>query len=209
MEEDLLREIARGVVERVAPHELVLFHAESTAYFRDPHKALKAARKRAAAQPKDERFGFGGGELIAIVTPLVLAMVETALVGLGADLMVRGAERSAGPVRARIRRLLRRPDPTQREESAAEDADAPEGPEPSAAPAPATDTTPGAVIDASAGSEGNATDGAPPPAPRAGALPPELTETVRQQVYEQALRFGIDEDGARLLADAVIGGLTA
>ncbi|THA50179.1 hypothetical protein [Streptomyces sp. A1136] len=48
-EKDLLREIAREVAEHVAPHELVLFHAESTAYFRDSRKALKAARTRAAA----------------------------------------------------------------------------------------------------------------------------------------------------------------
>ncbi|MBT2477432.1 hypothetical protein [Streptomyces sp. ISL-94] len=115
VEEDLVRQIAREVVEHVAPHELVLFHAESSAYFRDPCKALKAARKRAAATPKDERFGFGGGELIAIATPIVLAMVETALVTVCAHLALTATERGAGSVRALVRRMLRRRDPAEGE----------------------------------------------------------------------------------------------
>lgn len=51
-------------------------------------------------------------------------------------------------------------------------------------------------------------DGTDRAAESAGALPPAVREAIRQKVYEQALRYGIDEDGARLLADAVIGSLT-
>ncbi|MFF4098600.1 hypothetical protein [Streptomyces sp. NPDC001903] len=201
LEEDLLREIAREVVEDVAPHELVLFHAESTAYFRNPRKALKAARKRAAATPKDDRFGFGGGELIAIATPIVLAMVETALVTVSAHLALTATERSAGSVRDLVRRMRRRPDPAEGEgEESTEEEN----------PAEAS-TTPaaGAAIDSAAGPETDAVDGTARPAESAEALPPAVREAIRQKVYEQALRYGIDEDGARLLADAVIGSFTA
>ncbi|MFG2989274.1 hypothetical protein ACGFZK_08240 [Streptomyces sp. NPDC048257] len=198
LEEELLRELAREVVEHVAPHELVLFHAESTAYLRDPRKALKAARKRAAAAPKDERFGFGGGELIAIATPIVLAMVETALVTVGAHLALTATERSAGSVRALVRRMRRRPDPAEGEEPTGGENSA----EASVTPAA------GAGIDSAAGPETDAVDGTARPAESAEALPPAVREAIRQKVYEQALRYGIDEDGARLLADAVIGSLT-
>ncbi|MET9639877.1 hypothetical protein ABZY83_26350 [Streptomyces virginiae] len=198
LEEDLLREIAREVVAHVAPHELVLFHAESTAYLRDPRKALKAARKRAAAAPKNERFGFGGGELIVIATPIVLAMVETALVTVGAHLALTATERSAGSVRALVRRMRRRPDPAEREEPTEGENSA----EASVTPAA------GADIDSADGPETDAVDGTARPAEPDEALPPAVREAIRQKVYEQALRYGIDVDGARLLADAVIGSLT-
>ncbi|MGW8778899.1 hypothetical protein ACWGNM_12575 [Streptomyces sp. NPDC055796] len=207
LEEDLLREIAREVVEDVAPHELVLFHAESTAYFRNPRKALKAARKRAAATPKDDRFGFGGGELIAIATPIVLAMVETALVTVSAHLALTATERSAGSVRDLVRRMRRRPDPAEGEgEGEGEGEESTEEENPAEA-----STTPaaGAAIDSAAGPETDAVDGTARPAESAEALPPAVREAIRQKVYEQALRYGIDEDGARLLADAVIGSFTA
>ncbi|MFD3542438.1 hypothetical protein ACFWUQ_23520 [Streptomyces sp. NPDC058662] len=258
-EEDLVREIAREVVERVAPHELVLFHAESTAYFRDPRKALKAARKRAAAKPKDERFGFGSGELIDLATPIVLAMVETGLVTVGAHLMLTTVERGAGSLRPFLRRVLRRPDPAEGGGPAGQGGAA-AGAEASGAEAAgveaagveaagagtadgsadgAADTddaaraadvarTDGVVatggvapadgaagaVDAAGAVEGSAPPASAPPASappagRAAALPPDVIAAVRQAVYEQALRLGVDEDGSRLLADAVIGALTA
>ncbi|MGW5848784.1 hypothetical protein ACWFQ8_12675 [Streptomyces sp. NPDC055254] len=243
-EEGLVGEIAREVVEQVAPHELVLFHAESTAYFRDPRRALKAARKRASAQPKDERFGFGSGELITLATPFVLAMVETALVTVGAHLMLTATERGAGSVRPLVRRVLRRPDPAGAGEPPADEdgtaeaepcpaaragadsaartaAEPVAGPAPDAAAAAPGSTTPaapgapaaaplGAVPDAADGPAPGVVDGSARPAvAAAAALPPAVIAAVRQAVYEQALRFGIDEDGSRLLADAVIGALTA
>ncbi|MCX5199758.1 hypothetical protein OOK31_38775 [Streptomyces sp. NBC_00249] len=193
VEEDLLREIAREVVEKVAPHEVVLFPYESAAYFEDPRKALKAARKRAAAKPKDEPFGFGGGELVSIVTPIVLEMLDAALVAVGAHLMVTGVERSAGPVRAGVRRMLRRPAPAAAEEGPADVGEAEEAaPAVGAAPAP----------------EAAAVEGPVRPAGTAEELPPALRAALWQKVYEHALSFGIDEGGSRLLADAVLGGLT-
>ena len=51
-ERDLVGELARAVVERVAPEELGLFEETEADYFRDPGLVLRAGRR-------DEAVGFG------------------------------------------------------------------------------------------------------------------------------------------------------
>lgn len=105
VDEDLVRAVARAVVERTAPQELVLFAAESRAYFRDPEKALKAARARAEAAPEDARFGFGSGELIVMATPFALAVADAVLNALTARLTEAVGERAGAALRSLLRRL--------------------------------------------------------------------------------------------------------
>ena len=72
-QQQVVADIARGVVGQVAPQELPLFRAQSAAYFQSPEKALKGQRG------KDEMLGFGGGEVVTFLTPVVLS-VTTAVI---------------------------------------------------------------------------------------------------------------------------------
>jgi hypothetical protein len=107
-ERDLVGELARAVVERVAPEELGLFAETEADYFRDPGLALRAGSR-------DEAVGFGLD--LALLTPYVLA-VGTAVVRFLATVVsdaVRDEVRDeVKPVVAgRVRRLLRRDDPAE------------------------------------------------------------------------------------------------
>lgn len=105
-ERDLAGELARVVVERVAPEELGLFEEAEADYFRDPALVLRAGHR-------DEAVGFGLD--LALLTPYVL-MVGEAVVRFLAT-VVSGAVADEArdelkPVIAgRVRRLLRRDDP--------------------------------------------------------------------------------------------------
>lgn len=65
----LIADVARDVVAQVAPQELPFFRATSVAYFKNPEKALKQQRG------KDEMLGFGGGEMVTLLTPVVLTVM--------------------------------------------------------------------------------------------------------------------------------------
>src|SRR5574341_276932 len=66
----LIAEVAKYLVSTLAPEELPLFRANSEAYFKNPEKAL-------ARQPgKDDLLGFGDGEAIVFVTPIVIAVTS-------------------------------------------------------------------------------------------------------------------------------------
>src|SRR5512135_1499250 len=69
-DEQLIDEVARGLIADLAPQELPLFRANSAAYFKDPEKALQG-------QPaKDEMLGFGAGDAVVLLTPIVLAVIS-------------------------------------------------------------------------------------------------------------------------------------
>jgi hypothetical protein len=70
----LIAEIARDIVGRIAPHELPLFRATSEAYFKRAARSFKGQRAR------DEMLGFGTGKEVTFLTPVVLA-VTNAVVG--------------------------------------------------------------------------------------------------------------------------------
>ncbi len=72
-QQQVVADVARGVVAQVAPEELPLFRAQSAAYFQSPEKALKGQGG------KDEMLGFGGGEVVTFLTPVVLS-VTTAVI---------------------------------------------------------------------------------------------------------------------------------
>ena len=61
-------DLARDLVNQVAPEEMPLFRATSEAYFKDPQRVLKEHTG------KDEMLGFGTGEVIFLVTPVAVAV---------------------------------------------------------------------------------------------------------------------------------------
>lgn len=74
MENKLITDISRRVVIDVAPLEKRSFNAISEAYFKNPEKALKGEGA------KDELMGVGGvGELIILLTPIILEVVKEVL----------------------------------------------------------------------------------------------------------------------------------
>ena len=64
----LAADVARDLVSQMAPQEIPLFRVNSENYFKDPQKMLNH-------QPgKDEMLGFGTGEVVAYLTPVVLSI---------------------------------------------------------------------------------------------------------------------------------------
>jgi hypothetical protein len=104
-ERDLVGELARVVVGRVAPEELGLFEETEADYFRDPRLTLKAGAR-------DEAVGFGLD--MALLTPYVLVAgvaVVRFLAAVVSDAVRDEVRDELKPVIAgRIRRLLRRDD---------------------------------------------------------------------------------------------------
>lgn len=70
---DLLSEVAYNVITQIAPHELPIFQAVYEAYFDDPKKALTGLKS------EDAILGFGFDPSIALLTPIVLAVVSEVL----------------------------------------------------------------------------------------------------------------------------------
>ncbi len=78
VDEDLVREVTRIVVSEVAPQEMVVFGINSRAYFRDPAGTLKAAAGDGGGS-QERMMGAGGAEVVVLLTPFALAMVQGAL----------------------------------------------------------------------------------------------------------------------------------
>jgi hypothetical protein len=99
-EQELVADLARTVINEVAPHELPLFRPVSTAYFVDPDAVVRQ-------RPRDELLAFGTESLLAL-TPYVLA-IATPVIGLLLDGVRKAVqEESADVVRPLVRRLIRR-----------------------------------------------------------------------------------------------------
>jgi hypothetical protein len=71
--EDVVAELGRDVVAALFPDELPVFAAVSRAYFADRERTLSGRNER--GRP----LGFGVTEAVAMMTPLVLWVVQTAL----------------------------------------------------------------------------------------------------------------------------------
>jgi hypothetical protein len=159
-ERDLVGELARAVVRRVAPEELGLFEETEADYLRDPGSMLKTGRR-------DEAVGFGLD--MGLLTPYVL-VVGTAVVhflaAVVSDTVRDEARDELRPVIAeRVRRLLRREDP------------------------------------AAADRRGSGQHG------RAPGVTAEQAREVHRVAQQQAMRSGLDDQKAALLADAFVGAL--
>lgn len=68
--DQLVSAVSRDLVSALAPSEVPMFRANSSAYFTDPDKALKPR------DPGAEMLGFGLGEAAMYLTPVILAAVK-------------------------------------------------------------------------------------------------------------------------------------
>ena len=120
-DEELVRDLARAVLARAAPEELVLFEESAADYFADPRAVLDPKRR-------DEAVGFGLD--LALLTPYVLAVASPVLAFLVQTVAGAVKEESQPLLRRLVRRLFR-----------LEDADGSEtaSPSPSAPPAITTE----------------------------------------------------------------------
>ncbi|SPB17716.1 hypothetical protein NOV72_04921 [Caballeronia novacaledonica] len=103
-EHDLIRDISRDVLTRIAPQELPLFPAASAAWFADPAAAKKASKSRDAA------LGFGTDAFSILLTPLVLQIVSEIMPVLG-SIALKVTENAVGEeVSMLVRKMFHRDD---------------------------------------------------------------------------------------------------
>ncbi|MFC0107690.1 hypothetical protein [Kibdelosporangium aridum] len=95
---DFMISLARNAVSTVAPEELPFFEAASEAYFRDPERALAADRGR------DEILGSGIDTVVALVSPVALAVAAAVYKQL-TDQVGAAVVRGGGRL---VRRIFRR-----------------------------------------------------------------------------------------------------
>ncbi len=96
---ELLEELARTILEKSAPEELVIFEETSEEYFKDPEAVLHPARR-------DEALGFGLD--LAMLTPYVLAVASPVLGFLLQTVAATAKEEATPRLKALVRRLFNR-----------------------------------------------------------------------------------------------------
>ena len=72
-QEHLTADIAHAFIAQVAPQELVVFQGISEAYLRDPDRSIEKPTG------KEDLLGFGGGEVVVVITPVVLTILTNVL----------------------------------------------------------------------------------------------------------------------------------
>jgi hypothetical protein len=103
-ERDIIAEMSRDVVAEVAPDELPLFGMNSTAYFKNPKKALESR------EGQDDTLGFGIELVVPLLTPIVLAVVTDVINHLEQTLSSHLASGAEGAISGRLRSVFKRPD---------------------------------------------------------------------------------------------------
>jgi hypothetical protein len=103
VDDEVVGEVARGLVAQTAPQELPLFRATSEAYFANPEQVLGGKEDR------DEMLGFGAeAAVVTLLTPVALEVAKT-VVGYLATQLVSVMEQHAGEaVATQVRRLFHR-----------------------------------------------------------------------------------------------------
>ena len=97
----LVSDIARGIVEDVAPDELPLFGMASRAYLNDPK--LVTAGGGAA----DDMLGFGGGE-VELLTPVIFSITSGVVSFLVATVISAAKSETESVVKQQVRQLFKR-----------------------------------------------------------------------------------------------------
>ncbi len=97
--DELSGELARLVLEQVAPDELAIFELTAEEYFADRQGVLNPQRR-------EESVGFGLD--LALLTPYVLAVASMVVTWLGTTVAEAAREESTAVVTSWIRRLFRR-----------------------------------------------------------------------------------------------------
>jgi len=97
----LVSDIARGIIEDVAPDELPMFGMASRAYLKNP--TLVTAGGGAA----DEMLGFGGGE-IEMLTPVIFSVTSAVVSFLLAAVVSAAKSETESVVKAQVRQMFKR-----------------------------------------------------------------------------------------------------
>ncbi|MGW7254918.1 hypothetical protein [Streptomyces sp. NPDC054834] len=109
VDEDVVRDVARSVVAQAAPAEMVMFGMNSRAYFQDPAGTLETATGE-GGQAKESPLGAAGAgaEVVVLLTPFALAMVQGVLASLLEKYAANLADQSGAAVRRWLGSLFRR-----------------------------------------------------------------------------------------------------
>ncbi|WP_225408449.1 hypothetical protein [Stigmatella hybrida] len=98
----IISELSRDLVRQIAPAELPRFEAARTAYFEDPDKVLRGS------SPQDEILGFGMGELLTQMTPVILTVATQVVTFLGVEIKKQIRTESTGFVGELVKRMFKK-----------------------------------------------------------------------------------------------------
>lgn len=98
----LIADVARDIVAQTAPQELTLFRVTSEVYFKKPDKALKNQ------VGKDKILGFGTGEMVSLLTPVVLTVVTEVVTFLTVEVKKAVADESESLISDHVKKLFRK-----------------------------------------------------------------------------------------------------
>jgi hypothetical protein len=195
----LVADLARDLVAQVAPQELPVFRANSAAYFRDPRKALTGHTG------KDDMLGFGVGNVVGFLTPVVLSVLTDVVQYLSQEVSKNLQTESAPVIQDAVKRLFKKfrsPDKAQEQAGAQAPAQEPE----SAPPVTEVVATAAAAEPQAPSPAVEATLPVEPPAPVVAVTPAQIKQ-VWQMVHDKAIVLKMADSKAKLLADTVAGGL--
>jgi hypothetical protein len=98
---ELINDVARDIVQEETPEELPLFRVTSTAFFRDPERALHPGGW------EEETLGFGA-EVATALAPVILAATTEVVRYLVGEMKTSLKEQSSGAINDLVKRLFRR-----------------------------------------------------------------------------------------------------
>jgi hypothetical protein len=111
VENQLIAELAREQVAKIAPQELPLFRTTSEAYFENPERTLERASSR------DEKLAFGGVEVgVAFLTPFVMPVAKEVVEFLVGEVKQYLKSESSGLIGEYVKKLFRKFRPAQEHE---------------------------------------------------------------------------------------------
>jgi hypothetical protein len=103
----IIADVAREVITQMAPEELPLFRSTSTAYFQNPERVVKEE------QNQDELLGFGGGEVVVLLTPYVLQIMTEVVKFVAGEVQKSLAVESASLISEIVKKLFKRVRPEE------------------------------------------------------------------------------------------------
>ena len=101
-ENQLIAELARDLISQTVPQELPLFRANSEAFFSNPEKLL------AGQKGKDEMLGFGVGEAITMLSPVILAVTSEVIKFLTEELKKTMKDESSALVGEYVKKMFKK-----------------------------------------------------------------------------------------------------
>jgi hypothetical protein len=105
----LVTTLSREALAEIAPQELPLFRATSEAYFKDPEKTL------ANRGAKDDPLGFGAGEAVVLLTPVVLAISADVVKFLLEEVKKSAKDQSAAFIGEMVKQMFKKVSPATKE----------------------------------------------------------------------------------------------